>query len=152
MKIKKISAFLLAGTLTFAAPAVTYAESTSNMISEAVDILSESGVEDMLSDPSTVVDIIMSVKETIGETDISDDELKSTIDSVASQLGFTLDDSEKDTLVKLYKQFKDTDLDKDQLTSEINQVYDKLEELGITKEDVSGILGKILNFVSGLLN
>lgn len=153
MKIKKISALILAATLTCSAPAFVYAEdSTSEAVDQAVEILSESGVEDMLSDPDNVVDIIVAVKDAVGSTDVSDDTLNSAMDTAASELGLTLDDSDKETLIKLYKQFKDMDLDEEQLRSKVNAVYDKLEELGITKEDVKGILGKIIDIVKSLLN
>lgn len=153
MKIKKISALILAATLTCSAPAFVYAEdSTSEAVDQAVEILSERGVEDMLSDPDNVVDIIVAVKDAVGSTDVSDDTLNSAMDTAASELGLTLDDSDKETLIKLYKQFKDMDLDEEQLRSKVNAVYDKLEELGITKEDVKGILGKIIDIVKSLLN
>ena len=44
------------------------------------------------------------------------------------------------------------DIDEEQLRTEINKVYDKLESLGITKEDVKGILGKLVDVVKNILN
>ena len=44
------------------------------------------------------------------------------------------------------------DLDEDELRSQVRKVYVKLESLGITKEDVKGILGKLLDLVKGILN
>ena len=44
------------------------------------------------------------------------------------------------------------DLDEDELRTQVRKVYDKLESLGITKEDVKGILGKLLELVKGILN
>ena len=35
---------------------------------------------------------------------------------------------------------------------QVNKVYDKLESLGITKEDVKGILGKLVDLVKEFLN
>ena len=48
--------------------------------------------------------------------------------------------------------FKNTDLDEEQLRSQVNKVYNKLEELGITKEDVKGILGKLVDLARSILN
>ena len=48
--------------------------------------------------------------------------------------------------------FKNTDLDEDQLRSQVNKVYNKLDELGITKEDVKGIIGKLVDFARSILN
>ena len=44
------------------------------------------------------------------------------------------------------------DLDENELRSQVNKVYDKLESLGITKEDVKGILGKLVELVKEFLN
>lgn len=153
MKIKKLSAIILAGALACTTPAVAYAEdSASAAVDQAIDILSESGVDELLSDPDTVVDIIMAAKDTLGQVDVSDDQISSALDTAASSLGITLSDSEKSTLVKLYNQFKNMDIDEEQLRSEINKVYDKLESLGITKDDVKGILGKLIDVVKNILN
>ena len=43
-------------------------------------------------------------------------------------------------------------LDKDELRTQVNKVYDKLESMGITKDDVKGILGKLVDIVKGILN
>ena len=70
----------------------------------------------------------------------------------AESAGITLSDSEKQTLIQLYDKFKNTDLDEDQLRSQVNKVYNKLDELGITKEDVKGIIGKLVDFARSILN
>ena len=70
----------------------------------------------------------------------------------AERAGITLSDSEKQTLIQLYDKFKNTDLDEDQLRSQVNKVYSKLDELGITKEDVKGIIGKLVDFARNILN
>ena len=114
-------------------------------------MLQESGVDELLSDPDKVVDIIVAAKEAVGQTDVSDDTISSAIDVAASSLGVTLSDSDKSTLVSLYNKFKNMDLDEEQLRSQINQVYDKLESLGITKEDVKGVFGKLVSLVKDIL-
>ncbi len=153
MKIKKLSALILAGVLSCTAPAMAYAEDSADAaVSQAVDILSESGVDDLLADPDTVVDLIVAAKDTLGQVDVSDDQISSALDAAASSLGVTLSDSEKSTLIKLYHQFQDMNIDEEQLRSQITKVYDKLESLGITKEDVKGILGKLVDVVKSILN
>ena len=141
MKINKLSAFILAGALTCTAPAMVYA-----------DLLEQSGVDDLLSDPDKVVDLIISAKETLGTVNVTDDQISSALDVAAGELGVTLSDSDKSTLIQLYNKFKNMDLDENELRSQVNKVYDKLESLGITKEDVKGILGKLVELVKGFLN
>ena len=152
MKINKLSAFILAGALTCTTPAMVYADTTSDAVDQAVSVLENSGVDDLLSDPDKVVDLIISAKETLGTVNVTDDQISSALDVAAGELGVTLSDSDKSTLIQLYNKFKNMDLDENELRSQVNKVYDKLESLGITKEDVKGILGKLVELVKGFLN
>ena len=151
MRINKLTAIVLAGAISCTAPAMVYADDTSAAVDQAVEMLQESGVDELLSDPDKVVDIIVAAKEAVGQTDVSDDTISSAIDVAASSLGVTLSDSDKSTLVSLYNKFKNMDLDEEQLRSQINQVYDKLESLGIAKEDVKGVFGKLVSLVKDIL-
>ena len=151
MKINKLSAFILAGALTCTAPAMVYADQTTDAaVDQAVELLEQSGVDDLLSDPDKVVDI--AAKETLGTVNVTDDQISSALDVAAGELGVTLSDSDKSTLIQLYNKFKNMDLDENELRSQVNKVYDKLESLGITKEDVKGILGKLVDLVKEFLN
>ena len=152
MKINKLSAFILAGALTCTAPAMVYADQTTAAVDQAVELLEQSGVDDLLSDPDKVVDLIIAAKETLGTVNVTDDQISSALDVAAGELGVTLSDSDKSTLIQLYNKFKNMDLDENELRSQVNKVYDKLESLGITKEDVKGILGKLVELVKGFLN
>ena len=152
MKINKLSAIILAGVLTCTTPAMIYADTTSDAVDQAVAVLEDSGIDDLLSDPDKVVDIIVAAQDAIGQVDVSDEEISSAIDVAASGLGVSLTDSEKSTLVQLYNKFKNMDLDETELRSQITKVYDKLESLGITKDDVTGIIGKLIDIAKSLLN
>lgn len=154
MKInKKFSALVLAATLACTTPLMVYAQdSSSEMVDQAVEILKDNGVDDLLSNPDKVVDLIMQTKEILGQVDVTDEEIGSALDVAAESVGVTLTDSDKTTLIQLYNKFKNTDLDEEQLRSQVNKVYNKLEELGITKEDVKGILGKLVDLARSILN
>lgn len=154
MKInKKFSALVLAATLACTTPVMVYAQdSSSEMVDQAVEILQDNGVDDLLSNPDKVVDLIMQTKEILGQIDVTDEEIGSALDVAAESAGVTLTDSDKTTLIQLYNKFKNTDLDEEQLRSQVNKVYNKLEELGITKEDVKGILGKLVDLARSILN
>ena len=148
MKINKLSAFILAGALTCTTPAMVYADTTSDAVDQAVSVLENSGVDDLLSDPDKVVDIIIAAKDAIGQVDV----ISNAIDVAASGLGISLTDSEKSTLVQLYNKFKNMNLDENELRTQITKVYDKLESLGITKDDVKGVIGKLIDIAKSLLN
>lgn len=154
MKInKKISALVLAGALACTTPAMVYAQDSSDVVDQAVEILQDNGVDEVfLSNPDKVVDLIVQAKEILGQVDVTNDEIGSALDVAAESAGITLSDSEKQTLIQLYDKFKNTDLDEDQLRSQVNKVYNKLDELGITKEDVKGIIGKLVDFARSILN
>ena len=153
MKINKLSAIILAGALTCTAPAMVYADQTTDAaVDQAVEMLEQSGVDDLLSDPDKVVDLIISAQSTLGQVDVTDEEISSALDVAANSIGITLTDSEKSTLVQLYNKFKNMNLDESELRTQVNKVYDKLESLGITKEDVKGVIGKLVDLVKGFLN
>ena len=133
-------------------PAMVYADTTSDAVDQAVAVLEDSGIDDLLSDPDKVVDIIVAAQDAIGQVDVSDEEISSAIDVAASGLGISLTDSEKSTLVQLYNKFKNMNLDETELRSQITKVYDKLESLGITKDDVKGVIGKLIDIAKSLLN
>ena len=153
MKInKKISALVLAGALACTAPTMAYAQDSSDVVDQAVEVLQDNGVDELLSDPDQVVDLIIQAKGILGQVDVTNDEIGAALDTAAQSAGITLSDSEKATLIQLYDKFKNTDLNEEQLRSQVNKVYNKLEELGITKEDVKGIIGKLLDFARSILN
>ena len=133
---------------------MVYADQTTDAaVDQAVELLEQSGVDDLLSDPDKVVDLIISAKETLGTVNVTDDQISSALDVCSWRIrGKLFSDSDKSTLIQLYNKFKNMDLDENELRSQVNKVYDKLESLGITKEDVKGILGKLVELVKGFLN
>lgn len=151
MKIKKLSALVLAGVISCTAPAAVYADTVSDVVDAAVGILESSEMDDILSDPDKIVAIIVYAKDAIGNQEVSDEDILDVIALAEEQFQVTLSDSDKETLVKLVKEFKDMDLDEEQLRNQIQNVYDKLESLGITKDDVKGFLGKAIDFVKNIL-
>lgn len=145
MKIKKLSAILLAGMLACTAPAPVFAAEGT-----AEEILMDNSIDSLLSDPGKVVDVIMYVKDLVDQQEVSDDDINSAIDMAAEHFQISLTDSDKESLVKLVNKFKNMDLDEEQLRSQVTKVYDELESLGIGKEEVKGFLEKALEFVKGL--
>lgn len=154
MRIKKLSALILAGVLSCTAPAAVYAgdDTVDTAVDAAVDILKDSEIDSLLSDPDKVVDIIMYVKESIGNQDVSDEDIVQVIGLAEESLQVQVSDSDKETLIKIFRKFQDMDLDEEQLKSQVHKIYDKLERLGITSDDVKGIVEKTIDFVKSLLN
>ena len=59
-------------------------------------------------------------------------------------------EEEENRIIKIVKQIKDSDIDEEQLRSAVTKAYDKLEEMGIGKEEVKGILHKLADFAKSL--
>ena len=53
--------------------------------------------------------------------------------------------------VDIVKEIKNADINEEQLRSTVNKVYDKLEEMGIGKKEVKGILQKLIELAKNIL-
>ena len=150
MTIKKLGALILAGTIMCTTPAVPAMASDSSTAVQ--EVITDNAIASLASDPDAVVDIIMYVKDAVDQQDISDEQIKSLIQTAESTVGVSLTDEEENKVVKIVKQVKDTNIDEEQLRSTVTKVYDKLEELGIGKEEVKGILNKLFDFAKSFFN
>ena len=144
--IKKLTGIMMAGALAFSVPVPAIA---SGFDISSLEALIDSGVDAVFSDPDQTVDIIMYVKDKIGQQDVTDDQIRTVINEAADAFQISLTDSEKDNLVDLARKVKDANIDEDELRSDVNAVFDKMDALGVEKNDVKGFLKKILNLVKG---
>ena len=144
--IKKLTGIMMAGALAFSVPVPAIA---SGFDTSSLEALIDSGVDAVFSDPDKTVDIIMYVKDKIGQQDVTDDQIRTVINEAADAFQISLTDSEKDNLVDLARKVKDANIDEDELRSDVNAVFDKMDALGVEKNDVKGFLKKILNLVKG---
>ena len=88
----------------------------------------------------------------IAQQDISDDQIREIIQVGENTAGVSLTEEEENKLITIVKKVKDTNIDEEQLRSTVTKVYDKLQEMGIGKEEVKGILHKLVDFAKSLLN
>ena len=144
--IKKLTGIMMAGALAFSVPVPAIA---SGFDTSSLEALIDRGVDAVFSDPDQTVDIIMYVKDKIGQQDVTDDQIRTVINEAADAFQISLTDSEKDNLVDLARKVKDANIDEDELRSDVNAVFDKMDALGVEKNDVKGFLKKILNLVEG---
>ena len=144
--IKKLTGIMMAGALALSVPVPAIA---SGFDTSSLEALIDSGVDAVFSDPDQTVDIIMYVKDKIGQQDVTDDQIRTVINEAADAFQISLTDSEKDNLVDLARKVKDANIDEDELRSDVNAVFDKMDALGVEKNDVKGFLKKILNLVEG---
>ena len=147
MKVNKLSAVILAGVLACSTPSAVFAQERS-----AEEILMDAAMDSLLSDPDKVADIIIFAKNMIDQQELSDEEMKNIIDQAADQFDVSISDSDKDTILKLVKKFKDMDIDEEQLREDIKSIYEKLDSLGVGKDEVKGFLGKLIDFAKNILD
>ena len=145
-KIKKLTAAIVSAAVLFSAPVTSMAADTAG--SQAEEIIMEN-VDNLLSDPGQVADIIVYVKELIDQQQITGDQIESGVDMASEVLGIT--DSEKEAIVNVAQKVLAVDVDAETLRTQIESVYDKMESLGIGKEEVKGILRKVIDFAKSIL-
>ena len=112
MRIKKAGILIIAAAITCTTPAVpAMAADTSESVQE---IISDNEIDSLVSDPDKVVDIIMYVKNEAAKQDISDDQIRSLIQTAESTAGVSLSEEEENRIIKIVKQIKDSDIDEEQ--------------------------------------
>ena len=147
-KIKKLTAAIVSAAVLFCVPVTSMAADTAG--SQAEEIIMEN-VDNLLSDPGQVADIIVYVKELIDQQQITGDQIESGVDMASEVLGISITDSEKDAIVNVAQKVLAVDVDAETLRTQIESVYDKMESLGIGKEEVKGIVQKVIDFAKSIL-
>ena len=150
MRIKKAGILIIAAAITCTTPAVSVmAADTSESVQE---IISDNEIDSLVSDPDKVVDIIMYVKNEAAKQDISDDQIRSLIQTAESTAGVSLSEEEENRIIKIVKQIKDSDIDEEQLRSAVTKAYDKLEEMGdiFEREGFAPVRRRWLDLALGL--
>ena len=140
---------MIAGTLMCTSPAaIVMASDATETVQE---IITDNEIDSLVSDPDKVVDIIMYAKDKVAEQDISDEQIREIIQAGEETAGVTLTEEEENKLINIVKEIKNADINEEQLRSTVNKVYDKLEEMGIGKKEVKGILQKLIELAKNIL-
>ena len=148
-KIKKLTAAVMTAAVLFCAPVTSMAADTAG--SQAEEVIMEN-VDNLLSDPGQVADIIVYVKELIDQQQITGEQIAGGVDMASEALGISLTDSEKEAIVNVAQKVLAIDVDADALRSQIESVYDKMEDMGIGKEEVKGFIQKVIDFAKNILS
>ena len=138
IKMKKSAALILAGVLACSMPMPVMASSDT----EVVESLLDSGIDFLASDPDA--------KDLVDQQNITDDQVRSAVTQAADHFGVSLSDSDVDSLVSVVRKVLDAKIDEDALRSDVNSVYSKLQDMGVTKDDAKGLVSKLIEFVKGL--
>ena len=147
IKMKKAAALIMAGTLVCSVPMPVMAFGNTDVVESLLD----SGIDFLASDPQKAIDIILYAKDLVDQQNITDDEVRSAINQAADHFGVSLSDSNVESLVSVVRGVLDAQIDEDTLRSDVTSVYNKLKDMGVTKDDAKGFLSGLLDFVKGLL-
>ena len=84
----------------------------------------------------------------------SEDDILKAIDDGAAQIGLTLSDEEKDSILSVMKKISSLDLDVDALKEQASGIYDRLKELGVDMSswDKDSVIDAITGFFSGIID
>lgn len=150
--------FEITGTAALVGAMKAYAELTGEEISAvsmdaAVNelVVTSQMAEDV--DSEDVEDLIAFVKAKVVEEGLDNDEaIGEAIDEGAKQLGITITEEEKQTIISLMKKIGELDLDIDSMKEQAKDLFNKLEDMGINKEDAKNFFQKIIDAIQNFFN
>lgn len=97
--------------------------------------------------------LVGAVKDTIVAEGITDEDgINQAIDDAAKKLDITLSDEDKAKINDVMQKVGDLDLNADDLKEQAKQLYDKLGELNVSKEQVQGWFSKLLAWLKQLFS
>ena len=146
IRMRKSAALIMAGVLVCSTPLPVMAAGNTDVVESLLD----SGIDFLASDPQKAVDIILYAKDLLDQQNITDDQVRSAITQAADHFGVSLLDSDVNSLVSVVRSVLDAQIDEDELRSDVDSVYSKLKDMGVTKEDAKGLMAKLIDFVKGL--
>lgn len=150
-KIIVAAPFQVSGTAALTGIYKAYEDITGEKIDEVAKLLStqELVITGELADEIgsyDAVEIVNQLKLILNETkNMSDDELKAQIETIASEYGIKLVDSQYEQLISLCRAFEK--MDSDELKEKVEYVQNTATKLAEAQEKVSGITQTIKNVV-----
>jgi len=145
--------FEITGTAALVGAMKAYAELTGEDISEdsmdaAVNelVITSEIAEDV--DSEDIEQLMAFVKAKVVEEGLDDEEaISKAIDEGASQLGITITEEEKKAIISLMKKIGDLDLDLESMQQQAKDLFNKLEDMGIDKEQAKNFFQKIIDAI-----
>ena len=150
--------FEITGTAALVGAMKAYAELTGEEISaESMDtavnelVITSQMAEEVNSEE--VEELIAFVKAKVVEGGLDDEEsIREVIEEGSTQLGITLTEEEVNTIISLMKKISELDLDVESMKEQAGELFDKLEELGLDKEQAKNFFQKIIDAITDFFN
>jgi uncharacterized protein YpuA (DUF1002 family) len=145
--------FEITGTAALVGAMRAYAELTGETISaESMDtavnelVVTSQMAQDGNISADDVEQLMAFVKAKVVEENLDNDEaISKAIDQGAEELGITVTDEEKQTIISLMKKINGLDLDLDSMKEQAKDLFNKLEDMGIDKEQAKNFFQKIVD-------
>lgn len=145
--------FEITGTAALVGAMKAYAELTGEVISaESMDTaVNELVVTSQMAeefDSGDIEQLMAFVKAKVVEGGLDDEAaISDAIDEGAEQLGLTITEEEKQTIISLMKKISELDLDIDSMKQQAKDLFNKLEDMGIDKEQAKNFFQKIIDAI-----
>lgn len=145
--------FEITGTAALVGAMKAYSQLTGEAISEnsmdaAVNELVITSEMAEGTDSEEIEQLMAFVKAKVVEEGLdNEDTIRAVIDEGANQLGISISDSEKQSIVSLMKKIGDLDLDLDSMKKQAKDLFNTLEDMGIDKEQAKNFLQKIFDAI-----
>ncbi len=150
--------FEITGTAALVGAMKAYAELTGEEISaESMDtavnelVVTSQMAEDINSEE--IEELIAFVKAKVVEGGLEDeDAIREVVEEGSKELGISLTDEEISTIISLMKKISALDLDIDSMKEQAGELFDKLEEMGVDKEEAKNFFQKIIDAITDFFN
>ena len=94
--------------------------------------------------------VALAKQKILDENLSSEDDIRGAILEAADELGVKLTDEQVKELTELFVKIKDLDLDINKIKEQAEDVYNKIQDLGVKVEEAEGIFAKIVDFFESL--
>ncbi|MDD5999298.1 MAG: DUF1002 domain-containing protein [Lachnospiraceae bacterium] len=150
--------FEITGTAALVGAMKAYSDLTGEEVSEesmdaAVNelVVTSQMAQDIDSDD--VEQLMAFVKAKVVEEGLNNDEaISKAIDEGAKELGISVTDEEKQTIISLMKKISKLDLNIDSMKEQAKDLFNKLEDMGIDKEQAKNFFQKIIDALQSFFN
>lgn len=150
--------FEITGTAALVGAMKAYSDLTGEEVSEesmdaAVNelVVTSQMAQDINSDD--VEQLMAFVKAKVVEEGLNNDEaIGKAIDEGAKELGISITDEEKQTIISLMKKISKLDLNIDSMKAQAKDLFNKLEDMGIDKEQAKNFFQKIIDALQSFFN
>lgn len=145
--------FNISGTAALVGTMKAYEELTGEPISEEVkdaateELVTTGKISESIDDAEAASELIGYIKnEVIAKGVSSDADIEEIVEQAADEMDITLSKEDVNSIVSSMKKISKLDLDLDSIKEQAKGLYDKLDSLNISADEVQGVLDKFLDF------